>query len=552
MADPRDEELAALRAERDRAVQARDALIREVLPLTRPVATPSNRGRTVAGLFVCALFAALIVFVWLQHQRAMRRIAAEGQLGRAPIAARVAREPQRPPPLSRSRVQVIAVPEVQLLGRVALSPDGAQVALTGDGGFAALYDLQTDRVVHRLRGHRGPVRAAAFTRDGGVVTGGADGSVRLWHRATGRELRALRASGAPVRSLAVSRALVAVAGEEGALRLYPLAGGSPRVLEGHRDWVRAVAFASDGRLASGGHDRLIRVWDVGGALLQTLRGHSMWVSALAFDPEGRRLASAGLDGRLLIWDVAAGTVLRRMRGHARHVESLAFSPRGDAVVSASLDRTAIVWDASLGRERVALLGHRYMVSTAVFDPAGRFVLTASSDGTLRLWPQPLLLPAVSAPLGQPAEDEVTLRNNTTGERLRLALLDERGDVRPAAAARLGGFLRSGPDDRASDVDPQLIHLLDAVAARFGRGRELIVISGFRSAQYNELRTRQSREVAKESQHLEGKAIDLRVEGVTIMALRDFLKKQRRGGVGFYPDSNFVHMDTGRVRSWSGE
>jgi uncharacterized protein YcbK (DUF882 family) len=79
-----------------------------------------------------------------------------------------------------------------------------------------------------------------------------------------------------------------------------------------------------------------------------------------------------------------------------------------------------------------------------------------------------------------------------------------------------------------------------------------VISGYRSPEYNELRTRQSRQVGKESRHMKGEAIDIRIDGVTITALHDYVRKLRAGGVGFYPDSQFIHMDIGPVRHWGGD
>jgi uncharacterized protein YcbK (DUF882 family) len=277
------------------------------------------------------------------------------------------------------------------------------------------------------------------------------------------------------------------------------------------------------------------------------------VSALAFSPDGKLLASAGWDNKLLLWELESGRQLARLRGgHVRAVTSLAFSSDGRQLASGSLDRTIAIWDVAAGRRRHLLEGHRYQVNAVAFDPGGQSLLSASGDGTVRRWPLPPAPAPVAEPLSPAAAGELTLRNNTSGERLRVRLLDGRERPIPEAARALARFLRCGADDRRAAIDPALARLLDGVAAHFGRGRELVVISGYRSPEYNQLRRRQSREVARESQHVQGKAIDLRVEGVTIMALRDRLKRLRKGGVGFYPDSNFVHMDVGRVRSWSGE
>ncbi len=90
-----------------------------------------------------------------------------------------------------------------------------------------------------------------------------------------------------------------------------------------------------------------------------------------------------------------------------------------------------------------------------------------------------------------------------------------------------------------------------VMEHFGRQREVILISGYRSPSFNRLRTKQSRQVGEKSLHMKGQAIDFRVEGVAITRLHEFVKTLKAGGVGFYPDSNFIHMDIGPVRYWSG-
>jgi len=79
-----------------------------------------------------------------------------------------------------------------------------------------------------------------------------------------------------------------------------------------------------------------------------------------------------------------------------------------------------------------------------------------------------------------------------------------------------------------------------------------IISGYRSPQTNErLRARGGGGVARRSLHMDGKAVDLRIPGVPLKELRDAALALGSGGVGYYPGSNFVHVDTGKVRSWSG-
>ena len=342
-------------------------------------------------------------------------------------------------------------------------------------------------------------------------------------------------------------------GEGGAIELFPVGGGAPRRLAGSKGWVRALAFSPPGDLlASAGHDAQVRLWNLQNGEHRSLGAHRIWISALAFSPDGRQLASADWDGHIELWDVAAGKLLRTLRGaHSREVTSLAFDPGGQRLASGSLDRLVVVWDLAAGRPYQILDGNRFAVTWVGFTPG--HLISVGSDGTVRRWPVPVQQPLVAHALPAPRAGEVTLRVLTTGERLRLRLLDARKQVLPGAAARLAGILRCGADDRAGTVDEGLLRLIDRIAEHFGRDREIIIISGYRSPEYNHLRTVQSpKGVAKESQHMAGTATDLRVSGVSITKLRDVVRKWRAGGVGFYPDSNFVHVDVGPVRTWNGE
>jgi WD40 repeat protein len=87
------------------------------------------------------------------------------------------------------------------------------------------------------------------------------------------------------------------------VRLWELAAGTARVLEGHTGWVSALAVLPDGRLASAGNDGTVRIWDLAAGNARVLEGHTGWIGALAELPEGR-LASAGIDRTVRVWELA--------------------------------------------------------------------------------------------------------------------------------------------------------------------------------------------------------------------------------------------------------
>lgn len=134
---------------------------------------------------------------------------------------------------------------------------------------------------------------------------------------------------------------------------------------------------------------------------------------------------------------------------------------------------------------------------------------------------------------------------------RIDVVYRQGDTYvPDAVNRLDHFLR---DHRTGDVitlDPRLFDLLSDLTAALGRaGAEIDIVCGYRTPWSNEFLRRTTVGVAKHSQHTLGEAIDIRIPGVSTARLRDAALSLHRGGVGYYPESQFVHVDLGPIRRW---
>jgi uncharacterized protein YcbK (DUF882 family) len=161
----------------------------------------------------------------------------------------------------------------------------------------------------------------------------------------------------------------------------------------------------------------------------------------------------------------------------------------------------------------------------------------------------LSLPALSkAATTTPDERALRLYNTHTGESLRRVFWAE-GEFVPEALQDINKLLRDHRNNKISQMDPQLLVLLDKVSAQFGDEHVLHVISGYRSPETNAMLHENSSGVAQHSLHMDGKAIDVRLPGTDLRLLHKAAMAARGGGVGYYPDSQFVHMDTGRVRHW---
>lgn len=149
-----------------------------------------------------------------------------------------------------------------------------------------------------------------------------------------------------------------------------------------------------------------------------------------------------------------------------------------------------------------------------------------------------------------APRELSLRNLHTDERLQVRYFED-GRYQPAALAQLGKLLRDHRSGEVATIDPRLFDQLHVLAAGAACAPRYEIISGYRSPATNEKLRAQSNGVASRSLHTEGRALDVRLDSVSCSRLRDLAIGQRLGGVGYYAASNFVHVDTGRVRTWTG-
>jgi uncharacterized protein YcbK (DUF882 family) len=151
---------------------------------------------------------------------------------------------------------------------------------------------------------------------------------------------------------------------------------------------------------------------------------------------------------------------------------------------------------------------------------------------------------LQARLGKPAAPVVNIFNTWTHEYLVV------GDAAEVSQERANRFFRCHFTGQPTRMDPRLLAALVAAARHFGV-RSVNIVSGFRAPKYNLMLRKKGREVARDSQHTLGSAVDFRLPGVPVDKLHAWARQQRLGGVGFYAGSQFVHMDTGRIRYWNG-
>jgi uncharacterized protein YcbK (DUF882 family) len=156
-------------------------------------------------------------------------------------------------------------------------------------------------------------------------------------------------------------------------------------------------------------------------------------------------------------------------------------------------------------------------------------------------------PKLSAASRSP-ERSLAFYNTHTGQTLRTVYWLH-GDYLSGALEEIDVILRDHRTGEIKSIDPRLLDLLFDLHAKLETNEPFHIISGFRSPATNALLRSSSGGIAKNSLHLDGKAVDIRIPGRAAGTLRQAAVALRAGGVGYYPRSNFVHVDIGRVRYW---
>jgi uncharacterized protein YcbK (DUF882 family) len=172
-------------------------------------------------------------------------------------------------------------------------------------------------------------------------------------------------------------------------------------------------------------------------------------------------------------------------------------------------------------------------------------------GALALFAVPTLVEAATvrpSALKDLSERSLSFYNLHTGESLKTVYW-QTGAYLPSSLADIKRVLRDHRTNEKHDIDPQLLDLLCDLRLRLDTRESLQIISGYRSPATNAMLHAKSDGVATHSLHLDGKAVDIRIRGRAISLLRKTALSMKAGGVGYYPSSDFIHVDIGRVRSW---
>lgn len=161
---------------------------------------------------------------------------------------------------------------------------------------------------------------------------------------------------------------------------------------------------------------------------------------------------------------------------------------------------------------------------------------------------PLSLAKDACAMNNHAAWRVSFRNAHTGESFS-GVYRIGNRYLPEAFDRINYVLRDFRTGEVFPMDPGVIDIVKMVQEKSGSRRQVEVLSGYRSPKTNAMLRRVSTGVARNSLHMYGQAMDIRIPGYRTSRVRDLARSLKAGGVGYYSKSNFVHVDTGKVRSW---
>jgi uncharacterized protein YcbK (DUF882 family) len=147
------------------------------------------------------------------------------------------------------------------------------------------------------------------------------------------------------------------------------------------------------------------------------------------------------------------------------------------------------------------------------------------------------------------EGRLSLYNTNTCERLTVTYRNALGEYCQDALQSLNWLFRCHDTNETTKMDLRVLEYLNRLDSGLGGGNEIHIISGYRSPAYNARLRSKSHGVAKDSYHMKGRAVDLVIPGVSLERVRRAALSLAAGGVGYYPKSNFLHIDSGNFRSW---
>ncbi|MBD2196999.1 PD40 domain-containing protein [Calothrix anomala FACHB-343] len=275
---------------------------------------------------------------------------------------------------------------------VQFSPDG-QVLVTGDAnGSVRLWNIADGQQLQHLEGHTGWVWQANFSQDGQTLASCCEnGIIKLWDVNTGQCLHSYHQESIRswLSSFSPDNKILASTSREQTIKFWDIHRGECiKTFSEDTHKIGPVAFSPDGQILASGNDyQTVSLWDVNtGECLQTLDEHHQAIWSVSFSPDGQILATGSEDKTVKLWDVSTGRCWQTLQGSQIDlVWAIAFSPDGKTLAIAGEAATISIWDLNTGKCIKTLSGHTTRVWSIAFSPDGHILASGAEDQSIRLW-----------------------------------------------------------------------------------------------------------------------------------------------------------------------
>jgi WD40 repeat protein len=313
----------------------------------------------------------------------------------------VAHSAVTPQPLSNTRF--IGQRHTSHVTAVAWSTRGSRIASASYDKTVRIWDAIDGNNLLIYQGHWDRVLSVAWSPDSSLLaSAGNDGTVQIWDPLTGNLNLTYREHTFPVLALSWSPdgKRVASACEDRTVLIWDtISGQTLHAYRGNNHRILAVGWSPNGKqLASAGEDKLVHVWTMQREKTNfltswlfhsrgkfTYRGHTGRINALAWSPDGQRIASAGADKSLQVWDVTAGRKYFVYRHPSATINCVAWSYDGRYLAMGASDRLIQVWDTITRNLVTTYAGHTGNITAVSWSPDGKFIASSSVDHTLHVW-----------------------------------------------------------------------------------------------------------------------------------------------------------------------
>jgi len=329
---------------------------------------------------------AIVIIVADLTSEVARAITSPDQSSVAPIANETTRI------ASLGQLSAYTIPQ----GRgVQFRPAGQQIAISGRGNAATIYDTDTGDIIMDLNGHRDRINNIAYSQDGQLLaTTSLDGTVKVWDADTGDLLNTVGGAIGELLSPAFSPdgQLVAATNYNSEFtrltaHIWDIASGEEIGILGLGDSVGGLAFhPEDETLAIPGENGKATLWNVAtGKQFDILYGSELPLTDLVFNRSGEQLATASLDGIVRVFDVESNEILANIRGNTAALYAIDISADGTKVATGSADGSVKVFDIESGRELASFYGHDGAVFNVSFSPDGKYLASGGDDNSTVVW-----------------------------------------------------------------------------------------------------------------------------------------------------------------------